>query len=211
MKLVILGANGRTGVHVLRRALDEGAHITAVVRSKAKRPELRHHRLKVVAGDPCDPKFLTAVFRGQDAVISTLGGRRPTKTATSIYYRSASAIVEASRQTGLKKVVVTSSALLFPPRRWIDRLLKIVVRSVVTSASLMEQILQAADLDVTIARCGFLTDADETEYRTVNGALPEAGSSVSRRSLAHFLVDAVQGASSGHIVWGVSAPARPDA
>jgi len=90
-------------------------------------------------------------------------------------------------------------------------LLTVLVRNVVTSASLMEQILQAADLDVTIARCGFLTDANETEYRAVNGALPEAGSSVSRRSLAHFLVNSACGPMSDFTVFGVSAPSSPNA
>ena len=80
--------------------------MTAVVRSAAKSPSLTHTRLKVVIGDPCEPKFLTNVFRGQDAVISTLGGRSPTKRATSVYPSSADAIVEAAWATGLKKVVV---------------------------------------------------------------------------------------------------------
>lgn len=211
MKLVVLGANGRTGDHVVRRALDEGASVTAVVRSDAKRPMIRHDRLKVVIGDPCNPKFLSTVFRDQDAVISTLGGRRPTKKATSVYHLSADAIVAAARETGLKKVVVTSTALLFPPGRWVDRLLAAVVHNVVQSATRMEQILSAADLDLVVARCGFLTNAEETAYRAGRGALPEDGSSVSRRSLARFLVDTVNGSSSGHRVYGVSRPANPRA
>ena len=207
MKLVVLGANGRTGEHVIRRALDEGAHVTAVIRSEAKRPDFHNDRLHVVIGDPCDPAFLTEVFRHQDAVISTLGGRRPTKAASSVYYRSADAIVTAAQNSGLKKVVVTSSALLFPLRRWFDRTLATLVRNVVQSATRMEQILRATDLDVTIARCGFLTDAEEADFRAERDALPNDGSSVSRRSLAHFLMDAVTGTDSGYQVYGVSRPA----
>jgi len=206
MKLIVLGANGRTGLHVVRRALDEGANVTAVVRSDAKRPEIRHDRLDVVTGDPCDPAFLTVVFRGQDAVISTLGGRRPTKSATSVYPRSADAIVKAARETGLKKVVVTSTALLFPSRRWADRVLAALVRSVVQSAARMEQTLRAADLDVIVARCGFLTDADATPYRAERDALPGKGSSISRRGLARFLVASTDATWSGHQVYGVSGP-----
>ena len=207
MKLVILGANGRTGMLVVRRALDQGADVTAVVRSDAKRPMFQHDRLNVVIGDPCDPEFLTTVFRGQDAVISTLGGRRPTKRATAVYPLSADAIVAAAQKAGLKMVVVTSSALLFPPARPVDRILAFVARTVVQSASRMEQILFAADLDVIIARCGFLKDAEETEYRALKDALPDDGSSISRSSLAHFLVDSVNGSESGHHVYGVSGPA----
>lgn len=206
MKLVVLGANGRTGRHVVREALDKGAIVTAVVRSDAKRPEIRHDRLSVAVGDPCDPAFLAGTFRGQDAVISTLGGRRPTKRATSIYYMSADAIVEAALQTGISKILVTSSALLFPPRRLLDRLLTVIVRNVVQSATRMEHKLRTANLDVVVARCGFLIDSKERRYRAESGSLPVDGSSVPRLSLATFLVDMVQSSWSGYQVYGVSGP-----
>lgn len=206
MKVVVLGASGRTGRHVVREALETGATVTAVIRSEAKRPATPHGRLRVVVGDPCDPQFLATVFRGQEAVISTLGGRRPTKKATAIYQRSADAIAEAARETGLRKVVVTSSALLFPPRRLFEKLLAAAVRNVVGSATRMERTLCRAELDVVVARCGFLTNTEETRYRAELGSLPASGSSVSRLSLARFLVDTVQTSWSGCQVYGVAGP-----
>lgn len=205
MKIIVLGANGRTGTQVVQRALNGGGEVTAVVRSEAKLPTIRHDRLNVVVGDPCDPAILREVFRGQDALISTLGGRRPTKEATSVYPRSADAIVSAALETDLKRIVVTSTALLFPPRRMLDRILAAVVPNVVRNANRMERTLRASNLDVTIARCGFLTDAEETTYRASEGALPENGFSVSRRSLAFFLFACVSEAGAGHQVFGVSA------
>ncbi len=207
MKLVALGANGRTGRLVLREALERGASVTAVVRSDAKRPAIRHDRLRVVIGDPCDPHFLATTFQGEDAAISTLGGRRPTKRATSIYYRSAEAIARAAAETGLDRIAVTSSALLFPPRRLLDRLLAGIVHNVVHSATRMEQTLRDASLNVTIARCGFLTDANDTAYRAEQGSLPIEGSSISRPALAKFLVHAIEHPWSGFRIYGVSGPA----
>ena len=206
MKLVILGANGRTGRHVVQEALGRGATVTAVVRSDAKRPTVKHDQLQVAVGDPCDPKFLSKVFRDQDAVISTLGGRTPTKKATSIYWKSADAIVEAAWDTGLQKVAVTSSALLFPPQRLIDRVLAILVRNIVQSATRMEQKLCNANLDVSVARCGFLHDAEETRYRAEPDVLPSNGSSISRIALDRFLVDQIHAPCSGCQVYGVSGP-----
>jgi nucleoside-diphosphate-sugar epimerase len=206
MKLVVLGANGRTGEKVVREALDRGTAVTAVVRSDAKRPEIRHDLLSVAVGDPCDTAFLACIFCGQDAIISALGGRRPTKKATSIYYASADAIVGAASQAGIRKVLVTSSALLFPPKRPLDRLLKVLVPNVVRSAIRMEHTLRGADLDVVVARCGFLTDSTERRYRAESGALPVDGSFVARLSLAAFLVDMVFSPWSGYQVYGVSGP-----
>ncbi len=207
MKLVILGANGRTGAHVVREALEDGADVTAVVRSPDKRPRHRHARLKVVIGDPSDAEFLVGVLRGQDAVISTLGGRRPTKRAASVYYTSAAAMVEAAHRAGVKRLVVTSTALLFPPRRLVDRVLAVMVHNVVQSATRMERILRAPDLEVGVARCGFLTDGGESRYRASRDALPKNGSSISRRSLARFLLDCANGKWAGPGVYGVSSPA----
>ncbi|WP_436399579.1 NAD(P)-dependent oxidoreductase [Roseobacter sp. S98] len=204
MKLVVLGANGGTGKHVLRAALEDGMTVTAVVRSEGKRPEIDHPNLKIVVGDPCDPAFLKTVLRGQDALISTLGGRAPTKVATSVYYRSADAIVEAAWDTGLKRVLVTSTALLFPEQTLLGTLLQYLVPNVVRSADKMEKVLQSSGLNWTAARAGFLNDVREATYRAVKGALPKDGTAVPRLALARFLVDAVQNPETNCAAYGVS-------
>lgn len=207
MKLVLLGANGRTGLHLVRLALEEGADVTAIVRSPEKQIGLQHDRLETRIGDPCDADFLATMFAGQDVVVSTLGGRLPTRKATSIYARSAHAMVEAAQRVGLRKIIVTSSALLFPQRTMLNRLLKAAVGNVVRSATQMETVIADAELDTLVARCGFLTDGDETGYRALEDDLPEDGSAVSRQSLATFLLDKARSDWTGHQVFGVSGPA----
>ena len=206
MKLVVLGANGRTGKLVVQEALEMGETVTAVVRSEAKKLDIEHNRLQTIVGDPCDPTFLAKVFTGQDAVVSTLGGRSPTKKATSVYWKSAEAIVTAAKASGLKKAVVTSSALLFPSKRLIDKLLVGLVSNVVRSATRMEQILSQSKLDVIVARCGFLTNEEERGYRAELESLPIQGSSIARKGVAEFLIDKVREESSGNQIYGVSHP-----
>ncbi|MEL6296466.1 MAG: NAD(P)-binding oxidoreductase [Pseudomonadota bacterium] len=204
MKLVLLGANGRTGGLVLQAALAKDMDVTAVVRSAVKAPRLQHVRLHVVVGDPCDTVFLASVFRDQDAVISTLGGRLPTKAATSVYDRSTKAIVDATSATGLKRVLVTSTALLFQDQTLLGKLLRIVVPNVVRSAGLMEDILKRSDLDWTSARVGFLNDARVAKYRAQRDALPENGTAVSRLAFAQFLIDAISDPETHWTTYGVS-------
>lgn len=204
MKLVVLGANGRTGTRVLQAAIDRDMDVTAVVRSASKQPDIRHDKLTVMVGDPCDAAFLKRAFRGQDAVISTLGARQPTRSATGIYFRSADAIVDAACDTGLKRVLVTSTALLFPRRRLMDGILRRLVPNVVRSATRMECILRASALDWTCARCGFLNDGEEARYRAEKGALPDRGTSVTRSALARFLVDAIENPDASRAIFGVS-------
>lgn len=204
LKLVVLGANGRTGKLVVKAALDRGMDITAVVRSADKKPRNFHNRLHYVVGDPCNAAFLKGILKDQDIVISSLGGRLPTHAATSIYYRSADAIVDATLEMGQKRVLVTSTALLFPPKKLMEKVLRFLVPNVVRSATRMEQILAESDLDWTVARCGFLNDENVSAYRAEAGSLPHNGSSVSRLALAHFLLDAIDRADAHCQAFGVS-------
>ncbi len=206
MKLVVLGANGGTGVLVVQQALERGAEVTAVVRSHAQQIEMTHDNLKVVVGDPCDQAFLTCVFAGKEVVISTLGGKRPTKRAISIYWMSALAIRDAAQGTSVTRVDVTSTALLFPLNGLRDRLLAVLARQVVRNAHRMEDILQGADFDVVIARCGFLTNSTEQGYRVKDHVLPPKGSSVSRAGLTRCLLDKVLTA--GPVLRSMGSPAR---
>ena len=198
------GANGRTGQLVLQAALEKGMDVTAVVRSAGKMPSFSHERLKVAVGDPCDREFLKHTLRGQDAVISALGGRRPTKAATSVYYRSADALVDAAWDSGLRRVLVTSTALLFREQTMMGKILRRLVPNVVQSATRMEAILKASGLNWTSARPGFLNDAKDKAYRAQRDGLPENGTSVSRQALAAFLIDAVKDPNTGCAAYGVS-------
>ncbi|MEM1138407.1 MAG: NAD(P)-binding oxidoreductase [Pseudomonadota bacterium] len=191
LRLVVLGANGRTGILVVGAALERGMEVTAVVRSADKRPDIRHDRLMAAVGDPCDKDFLREVLKGQDAVISTLGGKRPTKAATAVSYRSAAALVEAARQTSVNRVLVTSTALLFPEQTPLGHVLRLVVPNTVRSATSMENILKVSGLIWTSARPGFLVDRDDAAYRVHPSKLPAGAMSVSRRALAAFLLDAI--------------------
>ncbi len=178
--------------------------VTAVVRSAEKKLSVQNDRLKVAVGDPCERDFLKQVFRGQDAVISALGGRSPTKAATSVYYRSVDAIVDAAWETGLKRVLVTSTALLCRDQTLMGRVLKVMVPNIVQSATRMEETLRSSGLAWTSARPGFLSDATEEAYRAMKDSLPHDGTSVSRRALAGFLIDALDDADTQCAAFGVS-------
>ncbi|WP_298838380.1 NAD(P)-dependent oxidoreductase [uncultured Roseobacter sp.] len=204
MRLVVLGANGRTGKFVLGHALAKNMDVTAVVRSADKAPDLQNENLQVKVGDPCDPVFLASVLHDKDAVISALGGRLPTKAATSVYFRSAASITEAASATGLRRILVTSTALLFPDQTLPGKILRAIVPNVVRSAGRMEDILKTSGLDWTSARPGFLNDTHVATYRAERGSLPEKGTAVSRLALAHFLIDAVDDARTKGAAYGVS-------
>ncbi len=188
MKIVLLGANGRTGRLVMRQALAAGHSVTGLVRSADSLGDVQHDRLQVRVGDVSDPAFLKQVLPGHDAVISTVGPRTPTKSACTIYSDSAAAIAEAMQATGLKRVLITSTALLFPPSGVFDHVVRLIARNNQKAAALMEDLIREAGLDYTFARTGFLTNGDDPDFIKAEGAAPEGGGSISRLALANFLV-----------------------
>ena len=197
MKLLLLGANGQTGREVLRGALESGDTVSALVRGEDRLADVRHQRLKTFAGNPCDPAVLEALLPGHDVVISVLGPRSPSKAATAIYPESAAAIVEAMQRSGVDRLLVTSSALLFPDAGRLAGLLRRLVPAIVKQARDMEERIRASDLAWTIVRTGFLTNKSETNYRAAADALPEGGGAISRSALARFLL--TESRQSGHL------------
>ena len=192
MNILLLGANGRTGREVLERALSAGDTVTALVRTEGKLDDLSHERLDIQVGDVCDPTVLEALLPGQDVVISTLGPRRPTKAAAAIYSDSAASMVAAMERTDVDRLLVTSSALLFPSNRLLNRLLRRVTPNIVEEAGRMEERIRSSSLDWTIARMGFLTNDPVTSHRHAVGASPEGGGSISRAAVACFLLGAAR-------------------
>ncbi|MGW5355880.1 NAD(P)-dependent oxidoreductase [Streptomyces sp. NPDC004031] len=72
-KIALYGATGTIGTRVLAEALRRGHQVTAVVRDPA-RLTLADPNLAVVVGDVLDPGSVTEAGRGQDVVISAVGG-----------------------------------------------------------------------------------------------------------------------------------------
>lgn len=188
MKIVLLGANGRTGRAVIGQALNAGDSVTALVRAEDRLADIRHERLGVRIGNACDPEVLAALMPGHDAVISALGPRRPWKAATAIYPDSASAIVAAMTGSDVKRLLVTSSALIYPADGLLVRLLKRLVENLVQQAERMEAQIRATDLDWTIVRTSFLTNKAVGPHRLGEGGLPERAGAISRASVARFLL-----------------------
>lgn len=75
MKILVLGATGRTGHLFTRKALEEGHAVTAYVRNPDKALALlgAHQNLTVIPGTLDDAERLAAAASGQDVMVSILG------------------------------------------------------------------------------------------------------------------------------------------
>ncbi len=188
MKIVLLGANGRTGREIINRALHEGDLVTALVRSKEKLADINHERLTTHVGNVCVPDAIASILPGHDAVISVLGPRWPFKSAAAIYPESAAAIVEAMQQSNVNRLLVTSSGLLFPDDNFMTNTLRRLVPNIVHGARQMEETIQASTLNWTFARTSFLTNDANMDYRFGINEMPKDRGAISRTAVASFLL-----------------------
>jgi len=73
LDIVIYGATGEVGSHVVEEALNRGHRVTAVSR-RPEQVELQHDNLSIVKGDLLDPGSITQIVTDQDVVIVSVRG-----------------------------------------------------------------------------------------------------------------------------------------
>jgi putative NADH-flavin reductase len=112
MKLAIFGANGPTGRHLTKQALDEGHKVVAFTRHPERFP-LEHRHLDVAGGDVLDGDAVMSTIDGTDAVLSTLGTPF-SKAPITVYSTGATNIVAGMHATGTKRLVCVSSSAVGP-------------------------------------------------------------------------------------------------
>ena len=195
MKLVVLGATGRTGLEIVRQAVEHGHSVTAFVRSPERLKPFRD-RISVMQGNLLDAAELESVIKGHDAVLSAFGPRVPiSKADANLLRQFATALTSAMPRAGVSRLVVESVAFLFkdaiiPPAYLLGRLF---FPGIVADASAMEKVLENSGLDWTIARPPKLTPKPYTgKYRVIVGRLPPFGFSISYADVADFMIKAVQ-------------------
>jgi putative NADH-flavin reductase len=188
MKLLILGATGNLGLHVVESGLRKGHKLTVIVRSPDK---LSQHaqQLRIIGGNPLDSDELARAAQGQDAVISAMGAR--TLQHTTVRTDFARAAVRALERNGPSRLVVTSVAFLFPEAGFLSFLLGgTIFRKVRTDAADMETAVVASRLDWTIVRPPrFIRGESGGHYRTVMGHLPPRGRTIRLGDLANYLIE----------------------
>lgn len=148
MKLLVLGATGKTGQLVLAAAKRAGHDITVLVRDPARLPS--RDGLTVTKGDASSAADVTRAAAGQDAVVSVVGGGYSTTTQV------ASGVAKALVAAAPTRVVVLSAFGAGPSREKCSTLQKIafgtVMNRVYDDKGIADGLLRATQLDYTIVQ-----------------------------------------------------------
>lgn len=195
MKLLIFGATGTVGQHVVTQALEDGHTVTAFARNPS-RLGLQHPNLHLFPGDVFDRATVEAAVQGHDVVICTLGsGQKLSGTVRSDGTRN---IIHAMQQTGVRRLICQTTlgageswgSLNF---FWKYIMFGLILRNVFADHERQEQDVRASGLDWTIVRPGAFVEGDRTgNYRSgFPGTDRTSALKISRPDVADFILKQV--------------------
>ncbi|MGR5094032.1 SDR family oxidoreductase [Vibrio maritimus] len=109
--ILVVGATGYLGQHVLKELLIQEARFKAVARNRSKLEVIGLDASQIVEAQLTDPKQLEGHFNDVDVVISCLGitRQRDDVTYMDIDYQANLNVLEAAEKSGVKKFIYISA------------------------------------------------------------------------------------------------------
>jgi Putative NADH-flavin reductase len=164
MKVVIFGANGKTGLHLVDQALEAGHEVVAYIR-KAGSIKFQKN-LKIIVGNLNETLKLKDAIAGADACISTLGGGSLTHHSPEIK-QGIENIISAMEQLNVPKFIYMSSIGAGESRFLMSQPFRFLIFNLMLSVPLddhnsNEEKIFNSKLNWTIVRPGSLTDGAKT-------------------------------------------------
>jgi uncharacterized protein YbjT (DUF2867 family) len=179
--VIILGASGNIAKHVIDILVKkDDVNLTLFLRNARRlrnngdsKPALPAGRCRIVEGNVLDFTQLKEAITGQDIVYANLSGDLEVMAKN---------IVKAMDEKRIKKLIFICSIGIY------DIPLKPVLKPYRKAADVIE----TSDLEYTILRPTWFTNADEVDYETTRKGEPERGSEVSQKSLATLITKIIE-------------------
>jgi putative NADH-flavin reductase len=193
MKLLIIGGTGGTGKELIRQALEQGHHLTALVRNPEK-VKIVDPNLLLIKGNVLDPDQVQKAVAGQDAVLSALGHKKFI-IKTTILSAGTKNIIDAMQKHNVRRFICITSLGINDSRFKLGLyytlfVIPFIVFFYFLDKSKQERLIRESKLSWTIIRPGQLTNGKK---RGVYKHGPNVGNyittkMISRADVAHFML-----------------------
>jgi putative NADH-flavin reductase len=188
MNILVFGASGATGRHLVPQALSLGHHVTAFVRNPSAIAN-NGQQLRVVKGDVLDPTSVAAAMPGQDAVVCALGTGRRERTALSTGVAN---ILQAMKSRGVRRLVFLSGLGAGDSKTQtalVGRLVQaLLLKEMYEDKGRQESLIKQSDLDWTIVRPPLLRERPAKGKLRVSLDGRKVGWRITRADLAAFML-----------------------
>lgn len=211
MRILLVGANGRTGLLVVNEAISRGHTVTALVRNPSSLES--QPGLTIAEGSPLDASSIEAAFKATDdtdqpsVVIVTLNAARASDNpfARSIspprlLAESVTNILATMDNYGVHKFVYTSAFGVGSSAQHLPLLMRLLIRYSNLGLAYkdheeVDEIVKKSKSDWTLVRPVVMTEKEKQNVKCLEDDGKGAGmsASISRASVAAFLVDAAEG------------------
>ncbi|MGO4527958.1 NAD(P)-dependent oxidoreductase [Paenibacillus sp. 2TAF8] len=187
MHILVLGATGRVGSHIVKYALQDGHQVTALVRTPDK-IDTQHDRLTIIEGNVLEPKDLLHAMQGVDGVISALN-----TDGTTTLSKSMPLLINTMLHEGITRIITVGTAGILQSRTEPEKLRYQSNESRRKSTRAAEEheqvytLLKGSTLEWTIVCPTYLPDGEvRGNYRIERDVLPEGGTETTVGDTAEF-------------------------
>ncbi len=169
MKIIIFGATGTIGKHLVEQSLEKGNEVSVFSRDKVNLNKFHHPLLHKIEGDVFNPKELQHAIIGQDAVIIVLGSGKNRKSI--VRSEGTKNIIDAMKVNGVKRLICQSTLGAGESTGnlnffWKNIMFGWFLKQVFLDHELQETYVMNSGLDWTIVRPAAFTDGEKTaKYR----------------------------------------------
>ena len=194
MELLILGATGLTGQHLLKKALEASHQVTALVRNPAKL-SISHKNLTILTGDVLDKETLTKSMKGKDVVFCAIGKGKSLKSS-NLMTNAVENLMLCMKTTNVNRLVMLSAfgvgETIFQAN-FLQRLIfRTLLKSIFSDKTKADLILKHSPFNWTLVYPVVLTNAPGTGNYKVGETLPMKGMpKISRADVADFMLKQV--------------------
>ena len=153
MRVLVAGANGQVGQHIVRFLAEGGHEVRAVIRNEDQVPRLRE-----LGGEPIVADLEGEVghtVEGCDAVIFSAGGGPGSgaEKKETVDRQGAVKLIEAAKEHGARRYIMVSAMGAADPESGSE-----AMQPYLFAKARADQALEESGLDYTIVRPGSLTD-----------------------------------------------------
>ncbi|MEA5259616.1 NAD(P)H-binding protein [Arcicella aquatica] len=203
-KILILGATGRTGKHLLSLALARGYEVNILVRD-IRKIEIQSDRLKVFEGTPSDLTVLASAIENCSIVISALNISRKSDfpwaklhTPKDFIEKSIQNILCLSNQYPIKSLIVISAWGVSETRNDIPWWFRLMIdysniKFGYEAHEQQEKLIKSSNLNWTIVRPVVLTNFTKQHKVHISlNSISKPSLFISRKNVASFMLDILE-------------------
>ena len=202
MRILLLGATGRTGKWLVNSALEHGYSLNCLVRSAEG--IISHPQIQIFEGSPLDKDLLRRSLEDCNAIVSALNISRTSdfpwaklRTPPTLLSEVMTLLVELISETPAKRLVVCSAWGVAETKKELPGWFRWVIDHSNVGAAYkdherQEQIIRNSQFDWTIVRPSGLTNAKGLkEIKISYDNSPKPNLTINRQSVAQFMIDAL--------------------